>query len=205
MTQVRRLGILISALIPNRAMLACAVIGVATPGSPNVIDHISSSHNADLAALPADHPLGTKATVTLVSLEQTLDLHNPTVSTFIVDYAPGGSAVLHRAPSSGYVLVHVLSGAITAWAWKAGVGFYRAGETWAEPAFAYDIATRNASTHKPARALVVLITREADSAQQQNSRKVGKQSWSSAVPSRAEIHTNLPHQCRRYDQQDAGD
>jgi quercetin dioxygenase-like cupin family protein len=176
MTQVRRLGILISALIPNRAMLACAVIGVATPGSPNVIDRIGTSHNADLAALPADHPLGTKATVTLVSLEQTLDLHNPTVSTFVVDYAPGGSAVLHRAPSSGYVLVHVLSGAITAWAWEAGVGIYRAGETWAEPAFAYDIATRNASTDKPARALVVLITGEAASTQQQNSRLSGDNS-----------------------------
>jgi quercetin dioxygenase-like cupin family protein len=121
-------------------------------------DRMGSAYNTDLAALPADHPRGTKATVTLVSLERTLDLHNRTVSTFVVDYAPGGSAVLQRAPSSGYVMVHVLSGAITAWAWEAGVGMYRAGETWAEPAFAYDITTRNASTNEPARALVVLIT-----------------------------------------------
>ena len=69
--------------------------------------------------------------------------------------------VLHGAPSPGYVLVHVLSGAVTAWAWEAEVGIYRRGETWAEPAFAYDIATRNASAHEPAEELVVLITEDA--------------------------------------------
>jgi hypothetical protein len=57
MAQVRRLGIPISALIRNRAMLACAVIGVATPGSANVIDPIGCPDNADVAELPADHPL----------------------------------------------------------------------------------------------------------------------------------------------------
>jgi hypothetical protein len=52
----------------------------------------------------------------------------------------------------------------------AGVRIYRTGQTWAEPAFSYDITTRNASTDEPARALVVLITEEADSARQENSR-----------------------------------
>jgi quercetin dioxygenase-like cupin family protein len=89
-------------------------------------------------------------------------LHEPTLATFIVDYSPGGSAVLHRAPSTGYVLVYVLSGAIRAYAWEAGVGTYRAGETWAEPAFAHDIATTNASAAEPARALVILVTGNAE-------------------------------------------
>jgi quercetin dioxygenase-like cupin family protein len=122
----------------------------------------ASTHDGDLAAigslLPADHPEGIKATVKLVSLKRAESLHDPILSTFLIDYAPGGSAVLHRAPASGYVLVHVLSGAIRAQAWGAGVGTYRAGETWTEPAFADDIASKNASNDAPARALVVLVT-----------------------------------------------
>ena len=42
-----------------------------------------------LRLLPADHPLGTGATVTLVSLEQVASVHELTLSAFIVDYAPG--------------------------------------------------------------------------------------------------------------------
>jgi hypothetical protein len=60
-------------------------------------------------------------------------------------------------------LMHVLSGAIRAFAWEAGVGTYHLGETWAEPAFAHNIATTNASTREPARALVVLVTGDARS------------------------------------------
>jgi hypothetical protein len=160
----------ISARVPGRALFACVVNGIGRPASADAIDRIGSAYTTDLVALPADYPQGTRATVTLASLERTVDLHEPIVATFVVDYAPGGSAVLHGPPSSGYVLVHVTSGAITAWAQEAGVRIYRTGQTWAEPAFAYDITTRNASTDEPARALVVLITEEADSARQENSR-----------------------------------
>ena len=111
--------------------------------------------------MPAGSARGSGATVTPVYIQRTIDLHNPTLSTFLVTFAPGGSVVLHRAPSRGYVLVHVLSGAVTAWAWEAEMRIYRSGETWAQPAFAYDIATRNASVHEPAEALVVLITEDA--------------------------------------------
>jgi hypothetical protein len=116
--------------------------------------------------VPAESPRGSKArgngaTVTPVSVQQTVNLNNPTLSTFLVTFAPGGSVVLHGAPSRGYVVVHVLSGTLTAWAWEAQVGIYHTGETWAEPAFAYDIATRNASAHEPAEAFVVLMTEDA--------------------------------------------
>ena len=125
---------------------------------------VASTHDGDLAAirslLPPDHPEGVKATVKLVSLKRASYLHDPMLSTFIVDYAPGGSAVLHRTPASGYVLVHVLSGANRAQAWGAGVGTYRVGQTWVEPAFADDIASKNASTVESARALVVLVTND---------------------------------------------
>jgi hypothetical protein len=129
-----------------------------------------SKGNRDLSAalplLPADHPLGNGATVTLASLDRATNLQEATVSTFIVDYSPGGSAMLHRMPASGYVLVHVLSGTIRAFAWQAGVGTYRAGQTWAEPAFAYSIATANASTHESAQAIVILVTGGQDETKQ---------------------------------------
>ena len=119
------------------------------------MDRVSTSE------IPAESARGKGATVTPVSVQRAVDVHNPTLSTFLVSLAPGGSVVLHREPSHGYVLVHVLSGGITAWAWKAQVGIYRTGETWAEPAFAYDIAVRNASARAPAEALVVVIADDA--------------------------------------------
>ena len=143
-------------------ILAVAVVFANAASHAADLDAIAHTHDGDLAAiasqLPNDHPIGTRAIVTLVSLKRALELHEPMVSTFIVDYAPGGSAVLHRLPADGYVLVHVLAGAVRARAWDAGVGTYHAGETWIEPALANDISTKNASNAEPARALVVLIT-----------------------------------------------
>ena len=106
----------------------------------------------------AYQPQGKGAIVTRWSSARAQGLHEPTLSAFTIDLAPGGSAILHGTPSSaGYVVVHVLSGAIHARAWSAGLGKYRAGETWFEPAFAYDITAENASATEPARAFVVVI------------------------------------------------
>ena len=108
--------------------------------------------------LPADHPIGLGTVITPVSVERAKNLNDATLSTFLVDYPPGASAMLHRMPSPGYVLVHVLSGTIRASAWHACVGIYHTGETWVEPAFAYSIATANSSDQQSARALVILVT-----------------------------------------------
>jgi quercetin dioxygenase-like cupin family protein len=113
--------------------------------------------------LPGDRPIGVGAIITPVSVERAKNLNDATLSTFLVDYPPGASAMLHRMPSSGYVLVHVLSGSIRASAWHAGVGTYHTGETWVEPTLAYSIATANASAQQPARALVVLVTQDSES------------------------------------------
>ena len=78
---------------------------------------------AVLPRVAADQPGGNGATVTLDSLVRGPGLNEPTLSTFTVDLAPGGSAILHRKPSSGYVL----SGAIHAQAWHAGLGTYHGG------------------------------------------------------------------------------
>jgi quercetin dioxygenase-like cupin family protein len=152
-----------------RSLLVMAASLLVTTGGSTAADPdiIGGMHDGDSAAviseLLRDHPVGTKAIVTLVSLERVLHLNEPFLSTFVVDYLPGGSAVLHRSPTAGYVVVHVLSGAIRAQAWEAGMGTYRAGQTWIEPAVANDITTRNASAAEPARALVVVITNETGS------------------------------------------
>jgi quercetin dioxygenase-like cupin family protein len=139
----------------NRLIGVLSVLTMTTISNAAGFDRTDSMHGRDLSAvlpmLPADHPVGSGATVTLVSLERATNLHEPALSTFVVDYAPGASAMLHRIPSSGYVLVHVLSGTIRALAGEASVGIYRAGETWAEPAFANNIGTTNGSTREPAR------------------------------------------------------
>jgi quercetin dioxygenase-like cupin family protein len=152
-----------------RTLLVSAVSLLVTTGVSSAADPdiISGKHDGVLAAviseLPPDHPIGTKATVTLVSFKRALRLDEPFLSTFIVDYLPGGSTVLHRSPAAGYVLVHVLSGTIRAQAWETGIGTYRSGQTWVEPAVANDITAKNASAVEPARALVVLITNEMKS------------------------------------------
>jgi quercetin dioxygenase-like cupin family protein len=157
------------AAMTMRTLLVSAVSLLVTTGVSSAADPdiMSGMHGGDLAIiseLPPDHPVGTKATVTLISLKRALHpAPEPILSTFIIDYLPGGSAVLHRSPSAGYVLVHVLSGTIRAQAWEAGMGTYRSGQTWVEPAVASDITTKNASAVEPARALVVLITNETSS------------------------------------------
>jgi hypothetical protein len=108
--------------------------------------------------LPADHPQGTNAAVRLVSLKRAANVEAPLLSTYVIDFEPGGSALLHHAPRPGYVLVHVLSGSIRAEAWHAGVGFYRAGQTWSQTTIASDITSKNASATEPARALVILVS-----------------------------------------------
>ena len=137
------------------------MIGIAHAADPDIL---TSTHDAGLAAdisrLPPDHPKGIDSKVTLVSLKQMRYLNGPILAAFIVDYAPGGSATLHRSPAPGYVLVHVLSGAIRAKAWQAGVGTYRVGQTWIMPAFAHDITAVNASSTDPASTLVIELTRE---------------------------------------------
>jgi hypothetical protein len=87
------------------------------------------------------------------------------LTAFIIDYAPGGSATLHRSPAPGYVLVHVLFGAIRAKAWQAGLGTYRLGQTWIVPAFANDITAVNASSTDPASTLVIELTHEEAAAE----------------------------------------
>jgi quercetin dioxygenase-like cupin family protein len=153
----------------GRMLLAAAsafwTIAMAHGAAGATVDSLGQP-DTGLSVLPADHPTGPGAIITRLNTKRAAGLNNPTLSTFVVDYPPGGSAVLHRMPSSGYILIYVLSGTIRASAWHAGVGTYRAGEMWVEPAFAHDIAATNQSPDESARILVVLVTgsQEPDSA-----------------------------------------
>lgn len=139
-----------------------AMTAISNAAGLETTDEIKSAHTVGSAALgpllPGDGLQGSGATVTPVSLKAASQLHDFALSTFIVDCTPGGSTVLQRAPSSGYVLVHVVSGTIRASAWNASVGTFRAGETWVEPAFASNITMTNASPTESARTFVVQVT-----------------------------------------------
>ncbi len=141
------------------AITALGLLAMTTLSSAETVCSVANIGEAVLPTAFADNrPAGIGATVTAVSGPRPLHLRAAALSTFIVEYAPGGSAVLHRAPAAGYVIVYVLSGSIQASAWNANVGVYRAGKTWVVPAFAYNITTKNANSDEPARALVVLAT-----------------------------------------------
>ena len=148
-------------------MLGVLVAAASAFGMMAISNDVAGATNSEsirdasiIDPLPADHPIGLRAVITPVSVERAKNLNDATLSTFLVDCPPGASAMLHRMPSRGYVLVHVLSGTIRASAWHAGVGTYHTGETWVEPAFAYSIAIANSSEQQSARALVVLVTQD---------------------------------------------
>jgi hypothetical protein len=120
-------------------------------------------HSATALPRPPTGPSqGNGTTVSLTSRARAPGLHEPTISTFTLTLAPGGSAILHRSPSPGYVLVHVLSGAIEAQAWHARLGRYYTSATWVEPALANDITAVNVSASEPARAFVLVVVNGDD-------------------------------------------
>ena len=141
------------------ALSLIAVTATASAEPPHVAMSVQAWPLGAVMSPPGAYPpQGKGVTVTRGSSVRARGLHEPTLSAFTVDLPPGGSAILHGTPSSaGYVLVHVLSGAIHARAWRAELGNYRVGETWFEPAFAYDITAENASAVEPARAFVVVV------------------------------------------------
>ena len=150
-------------MIIFRVLVAAASAFGMMAMSHDVAGATNSEPIADVSVVdrrPDDRPIGLGTIITPVSVERAKNFNDATLSTFLVDCPPGASAMLHRMPSSGYVLVHVLSGTIDASAWHAGVGTYHTGETWVQPAFAYSIAIVNSSDQQSARALVTLVTQD---------------------------------------------
>ncbi|WP_152535849.1 hypothetical protein [Bradyrhizobium sp. Ai1a-2] len=138
------------------AVGAFALMVISSADASTIPSHAEAL--SGICSQTSDQPVGLGASVTPLFPKHSIERHDLSLSTFLVDYPPGASAMLHCKPSSGYVLVYVLSGELHALAWHAGIGVYRAGRTWVEPAFAYNIAAANASDQKSAQALVVLVT-----------------------------------------------
>lgn len=111
---------------------------------------------SERSLLTAAHSISTRAIVAPIAIDSAPSLHELAVSAFFVDYPPGTSVMLHRLSAPGCVLVHVLSGTIRALAWHAGMGIYRADQTWVAPVSANSIEVENASDWQSAGTLVVL-------------------------------------------------
>jgi quercetin dioxygenase-like cupin family protein len=145
------------------AALGAFALVASSTATASTIGPYADNLRAACSRTASDQPVGIGASITPLSPKHSIDPHDLSLSTFLVDYPPGASAMLHCRPSSGYVLVYVLSGELHASAWRAGVGTYRAGQTWVEPAFAHSIAATNVSDQNAARALVVLVTGSQES------------------------------------------
>jgi len=92
--------------------------GAAGATADSLLPHCSA------VSLPPD-PSVPEAIITRVCLDRAKIFQDSSLSIFFVDVPPGPSVMLHRMLSSGYVLVYVLSGTISASAWHAGVGTLR--------------------------------------------------------------------------------
>jgi hypothetical protein len=155
-----------SVVIRWLAALTLGLLALVATSGFRALDVSISGHGPQsapvLSQFPTDHPQGSGTTVTLKSRAWAPGLRNPTISTFTLTLAPGGSAILHSTPSPGYVLVHVLSGAIEAHAWHARLGSYRTNTTWVQPTLANDITAVNVSAGEPARAFVLVVANGGD-------------------------------------------
>jgi quercetin dioxygenase-like cupin family protein len=74
-----------------------------------------------------------------------------------VDFPPGAAAVAHRHPPSAFVYAYVLSGEIVSALGERKPRIYRAGESWSEAPGALHRVSRNPSSARPARLLVIFI------------------------------------------------
>jgi quercetin dioxygenase-like cupin family protein len=84
-----------------------------------------------------------------------LRLHDWSVTTVEVDYAPGESSKAHRHP--GLTFAYVLEGEITSKVDDEAEKTYATGEMWMETPGQLHSVSRNASPVKPAKLLAILL------------------------------------------------
>ena len=84
-----------------------------------------------------------------------LSLHDWSVTTVEVDYAPGESSKAHRHP--GLTFAYVLEGEITSKVDDEAEKTYATGEMWMETPGQLHSVSRNASPVKPAKLLAILL------------------------------------------------
>jgi len=84
------------------------------------------------------------------------------MTSVVVDYAPGGTSKPHRHAKSGFVFAYVLSGSIRSQVEGEPVKVYKAGEYWTEGPGAHHVISENASKTEPARLLAVFVADDGD-------------------------------------------
>src|SRR6476620_5682319 len=107
---------------------------------------------------PAAHAEGDK--VTPVRSEKLPNVPGKSVTTVLVNYAPGGKSVSHH--HAGSVMAYVLTGQIRSENSATGPAkVYKAGESFFEPSGSEHLVSENASATEPASLLAVFVGGEA--------------------------------------------
>ena len=103
---------------------------------------------------PAAHAEGDK--VTPVRSEKLPNVPGKSVTTVLVNYAPGGKSGAHH--HSGSVFAFILSGSIRSEVSGGGPAkVYKAGEAFFEPPGSEHLVSENASTTEPASLLAIFV------------------------------------------------
>lgn len=84
------------------------------------------------------------------------------MTSVVVDYAPGGISRPHYHAESGFIFAYVLSGSIRSKVEGEPVKVYKAGEYWTEGPGAHHVISENASRTEPARLLAVFVANDGD-------------------------------------------
>jgi quercetin dioxygenase-like cupin family protein len=84
------------------------------------------------------------------------------MTSVVVDYAPGGASKPHRHAKSGFIFAYVLSGSIRSQVEGEPVKVLKAGEYWTEGPGAHHVVSENASKTEPARLLAVIVADDGD-------------------------------------------
>jgi quercetin dioxygenase-like cupin family protein len=84
------------------------------------------------------------------------------MTSVIVEYAPGGTSEPHQHAGSGFIFAYVLAGSIRSQVEGESVKVYNTGEFWTEGPGARHVISENASTTEPARLLAVFVADDGD-------------------------------------------
>lgn len=107
-----------------------------------------------IAAPPAAYAEGDK--VTLVRSEKLPNVPGKSLTSVVVNYAPGGKSASHH--HAGSVFAYVLSGSIRSENSATGPArVYKAGESFFEPPGSEHLVSENARTTEPASLLAIFV------------------------------------------------
>ena len=118
-----------------------------------------------IAAIPqtvfAADTAAARETITPAFTEAIANVPGKTMTTLVVDYAPGGKSPSHRH-GQAFVVAYVLSGAIRSRVNDGETRVFHAGEHWTEKPGAHHTVSENASGTEPAKLLAIFVADTKD-------------------------------------------